>query len=83
MPALADGSADANGNQITNPAGPWHNGASTNLELIDSVWSFNEDQVNPNFVRNNNGNGFADRFLSYDEVLEGDELTLTEEYIAE
>lgn len=83
VPALSDGSADANGNHITNPAGPWHNGATTNLQLSGSVWAFNEAQINPNFVRNDNGSGFADRFLSYDEVLEGDELTSTEEYVTE
>lgn len=83
VPALADGSADANGNPITNPAGPWHNGTKTNLQLSGSVWAFNETQINPNFVRNDNGSGFADRFLSYDEVLEGDELTSTEEYVTE
>lgn len=34
IPALLDGSADAQGNTITNPAGDWHNDAETELKPI-------------------------------------------------
>lgn len=83
VPALLDGSADAQGNPITNPAGPWHNGASTDIQLPEGVWSFNQIRNNPNFIRNNNGQGFADRFLSYDSILSGLDLQKTQDFINE
>ena len=71
IPANADGVLDTAGNTITNPAGAFHNGTVTDLELHDGTWSFNDPRTNPNFHRSDDGNGNADRFLSYDDVLTG------------
>lgn len=90
VPALADGSADANGNAIGSPAGAYHNGCVTQIDFApvaapstsgwENDWSFNDARTNPLFRRADNGDGNADRFLAYDEALTGDDLTNVNTY---
>lgn len=80
IPALADSTADAQGNAIGNPAGAHHNGGITDLDLIDGEWSYNETRTNPHFVRNDDGDGNADRFVSFGSTLSGDDLTVITTY---
>lgn len=93
VPALADGSADADGNTIGSAAGSYHNGCTTQIDFApvaapgtsgwENDYSFDDGRTNPLFVRENNALSFNDRFLAYGETLSGDDLTKVNNYVAD
>jgi len=84
VPALADGSADADGNTISNPARVGHNGGITDLTLADGSWSYNDARSNPAFKRTLTSSAVAvaaDRFVTASATLSGDDLTNMNTYV--
>jgi len=93
IPAV-NSTIDAIGAPTRNPAGVWHNGAGTQLDLTGGVaspaavqgswetaWAFNTARTNPRFKRTTTKNGSdyrADRFLAYQSTLSGADLTKAE-----
>jgi|GEM_PF-953686 len=56
IPALSDGSNDASGSVITNPAGDWHNNAETKLQLPQAPTLIEADKNNYWFDSSGNAN---------------------------
>lgn len=97
IPALLDGTADAIGGTITNPAGAWHNGAETLIDFTGGVaspasaawntsWAFADAVANPLFSRQTIVSSVVtkvDRFIAATETLSGDDLAAALAYTAD
>lgn len=97
LPAL-NSTTDVAGYPLTNPAGAYHNGAETTIDMSGGVaspvavlgswtsaWSFNTARTNPKFKRTLTSGGSdyrSDRFLAYREALTGTNLTKVQSYTA-
>jgi hypothetical protein len=97
VPAV-NSTIDAIGAPTRNPAGAWHNGAGTQLDLTGGVaspaavqggwetaWAFNTARTNPRFKRTITLDGSdyrADRFLAYQSTLSGADLTKVQNFTA-
>lgn len=73
------------GTSPNHACGSIHNGAETQVGLIEGDWSFHDPRTNPYFNRERTETGvvcIADRFASYDTALAGDDLALVSAYVA-
>ncbi len=94
----ATATTDALGTPLTNPPIAGHNGTESKIDFTGGVasakavqggwetdWAFNDARTNPLFKRTITEGGAevgADRFLAYETVLSGDDLTKVNDYTA-
>lgn len=94
-----DATTDALGYPLTHPAGIYHNGAESTIDMTggvaspeaviqgwESAWAFDTARTNPEFRRRWLSGATAvraDRFLAYRQALAGSKLSATEKYTAD